>query len=164
MTHRPDLGGLITSLVDEGVEFVVCGGVAVVLHGVERVTMDLDIRVPEDEANFRRLVGCLSRRGFVPRNPEPMSALCDPARRKAWVEEKNALVWTAQSPDGLEQIDVFLTYPISWEDLVRESRTILLQGRPVRLSSREHLILAKRAIQPPRTKDLRDIEDLEALP
>lgn len=154
----------MTTLVDAGVEFVVCGGVAVVLHGVERVTMNLDICVPDDESNYVRLVESLAVRGLVPRNPEPMSALCDPARRKAWVEEKTARVWTAQSPDGLEQIDVFLTYPISWEDLLRESRTILLQGRPVRLSSREHLLLAKRAVQPPRIKDLRDIEDLEALP
>ena len=154
----------MTTLVDAGVEFVICGGVAVVLHGVERVTMDLDIRVPEDEANYLRLVESLASRGFQARNPEPMSALCDPARRKAWVEEKKALVWTAQSPDGLEQIDVFLSYPVSWEDLARDSRTIRLKGRPVRLSSREHLLVAKRAVQPPRRKDLRDIEDLEALP
>lgn len=161
---RPDLPGLLVDLVEGGVEFVVCGGVAVVLHGVERVTMDLDIRVPDAEANYQRLVGVLSARGYRSRNPEPMDALCLPTRRKAWIEEKGALVWTAQSQDGLEQIDVFLTYPVSWEDLLRDSRIVTLQGLPVRISSREHLILAKRAVDPPRRKDLRDIEDLEALP
>jgi len=164
MATRPDLGGLLAALADAGVEFVVCGGVAVVLHGVERVTMDLDLRVPEAEGNYRRLVEVLAFKGLQPRNPEPMSALADPLRRKAWLEEKGALVWTAQTPDGLEQVDVFLSYPVAWEDLARESRIVTVQGRKVRISSREHLILAKRQVEPPRRKDLRDIEDLEALP
>lgn len=42
MATRLDLGGLLAALAEAGVEFVVCGGVAVVLHGVERVTMDLE--------------------------------------------------------------------------------------------------------------------------
>lgn len=164
MATRPDLGGLLAALVDAGVEFVVCGGVAVVLHGVERVTMDLDIRVPDDDANFRRLVEVIAGRSFQSRIPEPLSSLCDARRRKAWLEEKGALVWTAHSRDRLEQIDVFLSYPIPWSDLVRDSFMVTLQGRPVRISSRRHLIEAKRQVVPPRTKDLRDIEDLEALP
>ncbi|MEN9353951.1 MAG: hypothetical protein RL318_1276 [Fibrobacterota bacterium] len=163
MTTRPDLAGLIVDLASSEVDFVLCGGVACVLHGVERVTMDLDVRVPEEEANYRRLVAVLDKRGMVSRIPEPMSALCDAARRQAWVEEKGALVWTAQSSDGLEQIDIFLSYPVSWEDLVREAKMVTVRGFSVRISSREHLILAKRRVTPPRRKDLRDIEDLEAL-
>jgi len=134
-----------------------------VLLGVERVTLDLDIRVPEDEDNFRRLVRVLSGRGMVSRIPEPMESLCDPSRREAWVREKGAVAWTAQAPDGIEQVDVFLDYPIAWEDLLRDARTISVCGFEARVSSREHLIAAKRRVSPPRRKDLRDIEDLEAL-
>lgn len=36
---------MLVTLTDAGVEFVVGGGVACVLHGVERVTLDLDIAV-----------------------------------------------------------------------------------------------------------------------
>lgn len=163
MGTRPDLGELIVGLAEAGVDFVVCGGVACVLHGVERVTMDLDICVPENEDNFRRLVRGLERLGMVPRNPEPMDALCDPSRRRSWVEDKGALVWTAQSSDGVEQIDVFLAYPIGWDDLRREAREMVVRGQCVRISSRAHLVEAKRKVDPPRRKDLRDIEDLEAL-
>lgn len=164
MAHRPDLAGLLFDLASAGVEFVVCGGVACVLHGVERVTMDLDLRVPEDEANYRRLVGVLESRGLAPRIPEPMSSLCDPQRRRFWVREKNALVWTAQSTDGIEQIDILLAYPIAWSELVQDAGITAIRGMPIRFSSREHLIRAKLAVDPPRRKDLRDIEDLEALP
>jgi len=163
MTSRPDLAGLIADLAVAEVEFVLCGGVACVLHGVERVTMDVDVRVPDDEANYHRLIGVFQARGMVPRIPEPMHWLCDAARRQAWVKEKDALVWTAQSPDGIEQIDVFLSYPVAWSDLVRDAKVVTVRGHSVRISSREHLILAKRQVNPPRRKDLRDIEDLEAL-
>lgn len=164
MLSRPDLAGLIVDLAAAEVDFVLCGGVACVLHGVERVTMDLDVRVPEDEANYRRLIGVLKSRGMVSRIPEPMEALCDAERRVAWVREKSALVWTARSQDGIEQIDVFLSYPVAWSDLSRDAMVVVIRGRTVRISSREHLILAKRQVDPPRRKDLRDIEDLEALP
>jgi hypothetical protein len=35
----------LVTLADAGVEFAVGGGVACVLHGVERVTLDLDVAV-----------------------------------------------------------------------------------------------------------------------
>jgi hypothetical protein len=126
--------------------------------------MDLDVRVPEDDDNYRRLIAVLEGRGMIARIPEPMLSLCDQERRHSWVQDKGALVWTAQSPDGIEQIDVFLSYPVPWSDLVRDAKTVTVSGRSVRISSREHLILAKRQVDPPRRKDLRDIEDLEALP
>lgn len=34
---------IIYRLADRGIDFIIGGGVAAVLHGVERVTMDLDI-------------------------------------------------------------------------------------------------------------------------
>lgn len=163
MGQRPDIVGLIADLAVGNVDFVICGGVACVLLGVERVTLDLDIRVPEDDDNFRRLVRALSERGMVSRIPEPMESLCDPRRREAWVREKGAVVWTAQTPDGIEQVDVFLDYPIAWEDLLRDARAVSVRGSQVLVSSREHLIAAKRQVNPLRRKDLRDIEDLEAL-
>jgi intracellular sulfur oxidation DsrE/DsrF family protein len=35
------LKDILTALAKKGVRFVVCGGVAVALHGVERMTLDL---------------------------------------------------------------------------------------------------------------------------
>lgn len=36
---------LLLALAHANVRFIVCGGVAVVLHGVERMTLDLDVSV-----------------------------------------------------------------------------------------------------------------------
>ena len=45
---------MLVTLADAGVEFVVGGGVACVLHGVERVTLDLDVAVQLNAPNLDR--------------------------------------------------------------------------------------------------------------
>ncbi len=58
---------ILLALADARVDFVVAGGVAAVLHGVERVTMDLDLAVdlrPENVQAFLRVMRPRSRRWF----------------------------------------------------------------------------------------------------
>jgi hypothetical protein len=57
---RADLDALVQALLDAGVEFIVVGGAAAVLHGAPITTQDLDIvhrRTPE---NVRRLSDLLA--------------------------------------------------------------------------------------------------------
>ena len=60
---------MLVTLADAGVEFVVGGGVACVLHGVERVTLDLDIAVQMNSPNLDRLIGAVERLNLQPRVP-----------------------------------------------------------------------------------------------
>ena len=156
---RRTLGALSAA----GVRFVVCGGVACVLQGVARATHDLDLRValePEDLSGLLRVAKDL---GLRPRIPEPPDHLLDPERRRVWTEEKHAVVYSLHAASGAFAVDVFLRYPFTYEELAEEADLILVDGAPVRVSSKRHLIEAKRAVQPPRKQDLRDIEDLEEL-
>lgn len=52
---------ILFALCDGGVEYVVGGGVAAVLHGVERVTMDIDVAVNLTGANLERMTGVTRR-------------------------------------------------------------------------------------------------------
>jgi hypothetical protein len=52
---------MLVTLADAGVEFVVRGGVACVLHGVERVTLDLDVAVQMNSSNLDRLICALEQ-------------------------------------------------------------------------------------------------------
>ncbi len=150
----------LTALADAGVEFVVCGGVACILQGVTRATHDLDLRVVLDDANLTKLIGVARSLGLAPRIPEPIEHLAEAARRRVWLEEKHALVYTLLSASGAFAVDVFLSYPIPYEDLAARADVFMVGGRAIKASSRLDLIAAKRAVQPPRVKDLRDIEDL----
>ena len=71
-----------------------------------------------------------------------------------------AQVYTLIAPSGAFSLDVFLEYPISFAELAASADVFNIDGRQVMVSSKRHLIEAKRAVQPPRKVDLRDIEDL----
>jgi len=138
------------------------GGVSVacILHGVARAPHDLDVRVDLEDAELSRLLRVADALGLRPRIPEPATALLDPERRERWVREKHAVVYTFVAPTGAFTLDVFLQYPLSFDELTAEADVFELDGRRVLVSSKRHLIEAKRAVQPPRKTDLRDIEDL----
>lgn len=159
MPENPITETLI-ALADANVRFVVCGGVACILQGVARATHDLDVRIPLDDADLRNLLTVAHSLGLHPRIPEPLEALVDPERRRVWVEEKHAVVYTLIAPSGAFALDIFLTYPIPFDELVAQADRFDISGRTVPVSSKRHLVEAKRAVQPPRTVDVRDIADL----
>lgn len=70
------------------------------------------------------------------------------------------MVDTLIAPSGAFALDVLLDYPISFSELEAEADRIDVAGRTVLVSSKRHLVEAKRAVQPPRKVDTRDIEDL----
>ena len=157
------LGQLLRDLDAAGVSAVICGGVACNIHGVDRVTHDLDLSLAFDHENLDRFVTVVERHGLRPRVPEPIGALRDAERRRVWVEEKRAVVFTLQSDDGRMVVDVFLDYPVSHEALVRDGMIPPAGSGRLRVSSIPHLIAAKHAVKPPREKDQRDIADLNAI-
>jgi hypothetical protein len=51
---------LLVALSASGVDFAVVGGVAVILNGYPRLTLDADILVHGDMENLRRMLNCLA--------------------------------------------------------------------------------------------------------
>ena len=49
------LGALLRALVDDGVDFVVIGGIAAIAHGSPQITQDLDIAYAPAPENLERL-------------------------------------------------------------------------------------------------------------
>jgi len=162
-TETNKVRDVLVALVAGGVDYVVCGGLACVLQGVNRVTHDLDLDIALDAENLERFLAVARARSLRPRVPEPLESLADPARRKSWVEEKQAVVFTLVSERGDLVIDVFLQYPIPHDELRDAADPFEIGGVRVAVSSKADLLRAKRAVQPPRKQDLRDIEDLEEL-
>lgn len=60
MSTQNDLLELCRHLQAEGVQYILVGGQAVRLNGIVRATEDVDILVPFDEANGRRIIAGLA--------------------------------------------------------------------------------------------------------
>lgn len=155
---------ILLALTQRGVRFVVAGGVAAVLHGVERTTMDIDISLdltPQNVARFRDAMDALGLRPLV---PVPVEALSDPELVRVMVEEKNAIVFMLADPGmPLRKVDVFLTEPLRYENLVEDSIRVDIADMPLQVVTMERLLELKRAVDPPRDKDLFDIRAIERI-
>ena len=153
---------ILKELVDGGVDFILAGGVACVLHGVERVTMDVDVAIYMDPMNWDRLIQVMNKMGLVPRAPVRPETLADPKVRQAMVEEKKALVFTFIHPDEPSlQLDVFLRPELSYEALKPNAQAMDIGGLSLQVISPSKLLALKKGIQPARQKDLLDIAVLE---
>jgi hypothetical protein len=152
---------ILKSLADAQVDFIIGGGVACVLHGVERVTMDVDVSVHMQPANLRRFIEVMSVLGLKPRVPVAPQALLDPAFVRMMIDEKHALVFSFLDPDRpIRHVDVFLKADLAYETLLPDSEWVEMKGYRVRIINRSRMLAIKRAIQPPRAKDALDIEFL----
>ena len=156
---------ILNALSDAGVEFIVGGGMACILQGVERLTMDVDVAVMMQEKNWERLVEVTENLGLIPRVPLNPRSLIDPAVRRVVLDEKKAIVFTFLQPDRPSlQLDVFLRPDLAYEVLSQDAQWMNLEGRKIQVLNRQKLLALKKAIQPPRPKDLLDIAALEGMP
>src|SRR5882762_5043414 len=62
-----DLGRMLGVLCEEGVDFILVGGIAAVLQGAPVLTQDVDILYQIEEENIERLEKALSRLNAVAR-------------------------------------------------------------------------------------------------
>lgn len=151
-------------LSDAGVRFVVGGGVAAVLHGVERVTLDLDLAVDFAPENMARFLDVMRALGLQPRAPVAPEFLLDPSAVRAAVLEKKAIVFSFGQPDDpLCSVDVFLREDLAYAILAEDAVPVALEGRNIAVVSKARLLAMKQAIQPPRPKDQMDIQELKRL-
>jgi len=88
---------LFKTLQEERVHYVVVGGLAINLHGVERATMDVDLVLAMDEANLRRFLKAATRLKLKPSLPVPLESLCDAKQVDDWVRERRLVVFSLQS-------------------------------------------------------------------
>ena len=77
------------SLNKAGTRFLVAGGVAVNIHGYQRMTMDLDLVIQLDSDNIKRALKSLDQLGYIPIIPVTINDFVDISTRKNWAETKN---------------------------------------------------------------------------
>jgi hypothetical protein len=154
---------VLATLEKAGVRYLVVGGVALVLHGYLRTTIDLDLVLQLNPDNLERALSAFSELGFVPQAPVPLRSFADPQTRETWAQEMHMVVFSLWQPDHLGfAVDLFLHEPFDFEAAYRGALKVQLQGVEATVLSREGLVEMKRATGRPR--DLEDIEILSEEP
>jgi hypothetical protein len=149
-------------LQESDVRYAVAGGVALVLHGVVRLTADLDLIVDLDRENLKRFIQAMKELGYGPRVPAKAEDLADAATRAAWKREKNMEVFSfINHSKPMDLIDVFIDEKIPFESINRDMVRVTAKGITIPVVSISHLKMLKKAAGRP--QDIADIEAIESL-
>ena len=147
---------LLRELAATQARFVVVGGVAAVMHGVERITFDLDLVVELTPPATLAVVEKLVALGFKARVPADPRGFADPAQRERWIVEKGMMVFSFwDTHEERPNVDLFVRYPLDFERLWTRARVVDVDGAEIRIAAPQHLAAMKRAAG--RDKDIADI-------
>jgi len=147
---------LIERLVNNGVDFVIVGGIASVVHGCTYVTQDVDICCDFSPANLLALQKAIS-------DLEPVHRMTASRKKLELTEEtcsdfKNLYLDTEQGQlDCLSVIDGLGDFG----QVKRESQLVEVEGSKIHVLTLDALIRAKKAMNRPRDKET--VSQLEAI-
>jgi predicted nucleotidyltransferase len=148
------LGVLLRRLTEGGVDFVVIGGVAVILQASPRFTKDLDICYATGQANLDRLGAVLVELGAKLRQADEDLPFVPDGRTL-----RQTQILTLTTPDGGIDLLVDPDGSPGYPALRRRASKIDVDGITVLVASIEDMLTMKRAAGRP--QDLVDLESLE---
>jgi hypothetical protein len=153
---------LFRCLHERRVRYLLVGGLAMNLHGVPRMTMDVDLILAMDDANLDAFLACAHALALKPQAPVPIEALKDPAQRQQWIASRNlvAFALAAPGPAGTT-VDILLRHALDIEEALRAAATRVVDGVPVRLCAIEDMIVLKQGTG--RRQDASDVEHLRRI-
>lgn len=142
------------------VKYVVAGGIAVNLHGVPRVTEDLDLIIYLDIKNVSKFSKAMGELGYKPRIPVKIEDFGVEKNREDWIKNKGMVVFSLWNKDiPYRIIDVFVKDPIDFKELYRDKVDIQAGMFKIPVVSIEHLIRLKQMAG--RKQDISDIVSLK---
>lgn len=134
---------LSDGLTASGIPYMVIGGQAVLLHGLPRATLDIDITLGVDIEAFGRVLDAAGKIGLdpIPEDPE--------------VFARRTMVLPAKDGDSGIRVDFIFSFLPYERQAIERATAVAIDGVPVRFASVEDLVIHKMFAGRPR--DLEDV-------
>ena len=157
---------LLKALEEEHIRYLVVGGVAVVLHGFVRATVDLDLLVGLEPKNVDSFLALMKKRGYQPKAPVSLDDFKKPENRQKWKTEKGMIVFSLFHPQRAQElIDIFIEESIPFEEAYKRRVMVPLGTTQVSIANSEDLItLKQKAGRPQDLQDIQALKDLKRRP
>ncbi|MDD5384177.1 MAG: hypothetical protein PHG89_04780 [Gallionella sp.] len=153
---------LFSALARHKVGYLLIGGLAVSLHGVERATMDVDITVAMNPDNLAALIDAAKELKLSPVLPVPLESLGDLELLRQWHAERHLEAFALRSADlaGVT-VDVLLFPPVEFSGMALRADVFKVANTDIHVVSIDDLIALKQAVGRP--IDVIDIEHLQRI-
>jgi hypothetical protein len=116
---------LFAALNRKKVQYLVAGGWAVNLYGIERATGDLDLVVYLEQRNLEKFADVMKEMAFKPRLPVSLDDFCRKKKREEWIRDKGMMVFSFFDPKNpFFSLDVFIDIPFDFQKAYPERTRI----------------------------------------
>jgi predicted nucleotidyltransferase len=100
------------------VKYLLCGGLAVNIYGIPRMTADIDLLLEFNSENIERFTKAIEALKYSNLVPIELKTLVDAEIRKKLISEKNLVAYSFyNSLKGSMNVDVLLDVPIPFEKM-----------------------------------------------
>ena len=150
---------ILTDLTKNEVKYLLCGGLAVNIYGIPRVTADIDLIIDFTKDNVANFIEILLKHHYISNIPVGLENFVDESYKNKIKIEKNLIAYSFHSTlRSVTILDVIIDCPYSFSEMWinRESRNTRLGT--INLVSIEHLIGMKEIAN--RIQDKKDVEAL----
>jgi len=153
---------LFAALDRHHVDYLLIGGLAVSLHGVERATMDVDLTVAMNPANLAAMIETAKALQLTPVLPVSLESLSDIELLRDWQTHRHLEAFALRTPElaGVT-IDLLLFPPVDFAEMLARAEQFDVAGTTIKVVSIDDLIALKSAVGRP--IDLSDIEHLQRI-
>lgn len=151
---------LFNALERHQVKYVLVGGLAIMLHGIQRLTMDVDLMLSFDPENLERFFIVAQELELKPVAPVALRDLANQQKIDNWIKEKHMIAFALRSPrNETPTLDILVQSKVPFEQVY--ARRIQKDVEPIKinLASIPDLIELKKVAN--RLQDKSDIEALE---
>lgn len=153
---------LFSALARHKVDYLLIGGLAVSLHGVERATMDVDITVAMTPDNLASLIETAKELKLSPVLPVPLDSLRDLELLRQWHAERHLEAFALRTADLVgATVDVLLFPPVEFTGMALRAAVFNVANTAIQVASIDDLIALKQAVGRP--IDITDIEHLQRI-
>ena len=147
---------IFETLTAAKVRYLICGGLAVNIFGIPRMTADIDLLVDFDTENLREFHKQISRLNYQSRIPLPIIQLATKEKRNELLQTKNLIAYSYFSTQAnFVSVDVLMDVPFEFSALWNRKEIRQLKNTEIYLVSMEDLIAMKQYSN--RLQDQKDV-------
>lgn len=118
-----DYGLLFGELSYGEIRYLICGGLATNLYGVQRMTADIDIILDLNLVNLEAFQKVMEKMNYKPTIPINITELSDHNKLLEYKKEKNLIAYSYfNAKKEFIQVDVITEFPFNFEEMWNRRR------------------------------------------
>ncbi|MFA4843217.1 MAG: nucleotidyl transferase AbiEii/AbiGii toxin family protein [Candidatus Omnitrophota bacterium] len=153
---------ILQEFQEQGIKYVLVGGVAFNLLGGYRNTLDMDILVEMSDENLKKAVQVLKDAGYYVKQPVDPIKIADKKIREDWIKNKHMKAFNFyKGENSYEEVDIMIDSPVDFRQAIKDAVKVKVGRLMLPVISKNNFIKMKKAAG--RDKDLKDIEIIRKL-